>query len=103
MSEEKELPLTESGGTDELKQWLKKHEHKDEHGHENHEFEYYVRRKNPITGEMESKRVDSYYDFRNGDFWDLWILGHIAHTFDELQLVERERKYLDAKERASSI
>jgi hypothetical protein len=43
---------------------------------------------------MESRKVDSYADFRNGEFWDLWIIGHIPHTKDEFELVKREKKRL---------
>ena len=42
---------------------------------------------------MEKRKVDTYQDFRNGDFWDLWILGHIARTTDELVLVEKKRTF----------
>lgn len=56
--------------------------------------QYILRRKNPTTGEMEQRKVDTYADFRNGDFWDLWILGHIPHTHDEFMLVQNEKKRL---------
>lgn len=46
---------------------------------------------------MEQRKVDSYDDFRNGDFWDLWILGRIAHTPDEIQLVEKEKNRMIAR------
>jgi hypothetical protein len=50
---------------------------------------------------MEQRKVDSYADFRNGDFWDLWVLGHIAHTQDEFELVKREKMRLAPIERDS--
>jgi hypothetical protein len=54
--------------------------------------QYYVKRRNPTTGEMEQRKVDTYENMRDGDFWDLWILGHIAKTTNELVLVEKEKK-----------
>jgi hypothetical protein len=29
--------------------------------------QYYVKGRNPLTGEIEQRKVDSYNDFRNGD------------------------------------